>query len=229
MAIRINLLAEAQAAEDARRRDPVKRAIWVSALLIALMLVWSSSVQLKAMMASSEVSHLEAQMKSHTNEFSRVLEDRRRIDEIRHKQASLEQLTSSRFLQGSFLNALQMTNIDAVQLVRMRMEQTYARVDEVKARTNELSKVIPGRPGTSTEKILVTLEANDCSVNPGDQVNKYKEAIGGVPYMRELLGKTNGVVLKNISPPTFSNVPGPNAGKASVQFSLECRLPEKTR
>ena len=37
MPIRLNLLAEAQAAEEARRRDPVKRAIWLAALIIALM------------------------------------------------------------------------------------------------------------------------------------------------------------------------------------------------
>ena len=34
MPIRLNLLAEAQAAEEARRRDPVKRAVWMAALII---------------------------------------------------------------------------------------------------------------------------------------------------------------------------------------------------
>ena len=29
MAIRINLLAESQAAEEMRRKDPVKRAVWI--------------------------------------------------------------------------------------------------------------------------------------------------------------------------------------------------------
>jgi len=52
MPIRLNLLAEAQAIEEMRRHNPVKRAIWVGALLVCLMLVWSSSLQLKAMMAS---------------------------------------------------------------------------------------------------------------------------------------------------------------------------------
>jgi len=42
MPIRLNLLAEAQAAEEARRRDPVKRAIWIGALLVSVVLVWSS-------------------------------------------------------------------------------------------------------------------------------------------------------------------------------------------
>ena len=33
MPIRLNLLAEAQAAEDLRRRDPVKRALWLARLM----------------------------------------------------------------------------------------------------------------------------------------------------------------------------------------------------
>ncbi|MGC3957234.1 MAG: hypothetical protein QM813_04480 [Verrucomicrobiota bacterium] len=51
MPIRLNLLAEAQAAEELRRNDPVKRALWVSVLLIALVLVWASSLQLKLIVA----------------------------------------------------------------------------------------------------------------------------------------------------------------------------------
>ncbi len=35
MPIRLNLLAEAQAAEEMRRRDPVKRALWLAGLIIA--------------------------------------------------------------------------------------------------------------------------------------------------------------------------------------------------
>ena len=37
---RINLLAEAQAAEELRRRDPVKRATWLGAFLVAAILAW---------------------------------------------------------------------------------------------------------------------------------------------------------------------------------------------
>jgi hypothetical protein len=53
MPIRLNLLAEAQAAEDFRRRDPVKRGIGLAALLVALMLVFSSFLQLRATLANT--------------------------------------------------------------------------------------------------------------------------------------------------------------------------------
>ena len=46
MPIRINLLSEALAEEDLRRRDPVKRAIFIGVFLVALSLVWFSSTWL---------------------------------------------------------------------------------------------------------------------------------------------------------------------------------------
>jgi hypothetical protein len=54
MPIRINLLAEAKAAEELRRHDPVKRVIFVGALAVALTLVWSSSLQLETMLAKKK-------------------------------------------------------------------------------------------------------------------------------------------------------------------------------
>ena len=59
MPIRLNLLAEAQAAEEARRRDPVKRAILAAAFLVAIMLAWSSWLQGRAMLASNQLSREE--------------------------------------------------------------------------------------------------------------------------------------------------------------------------
>ena len=47
MPIRINLLAEQQAAEELRRRDPVKRAIWVAGFFVVVVVVWSGYLQFK--------------------------------------------------------------------------------------------------------------------------------------------------------------------------------------
>ena len=58
MPIRINLLAESQALEDMRRRDPVKRAIWVGVFLGLVILAWSSSLQLKAMVAKGKLNQI---------------------------------------------------------------------------------------------------------------------------------------------------------------------------
>jgi hypothetical protein len=225
MPIHLNLLAEAQAAEEERRRDPVKRAAWVAALIVVLILVWSSSLQLKAILVHSDVSRLEGQIASHTNEYRGILEDQNRAVDIRSRLAALESLSTNRLLNGTLLNALQLTTVDDVQLLRLRVDQTYACVEGTKTRTNDSNVIIPGRPPTSTEKTVLTLEGADSSANPGDPLNKYKSALAANRDLKAVLVKTNGINLKNLTPPQIS----PLTGKRSVIFTLECRYPEKTR
>lgn len=228
MPIRLNLLAEAQAAEEMRRRDPVKRALWVGAILTALMLAWSSSLQLKAMLAASDAGRVEGQMNQNSNSYKVVLDNLKRADEVRTKIVALYQLSTNRFLQGNLLNALQQTNADDVQLLHLKLDQSYAVVEATKPRTNENNRVIPGKPGTATEKIVLMLDGFDASSNPGDQVATYKKAVATHPFFRSLLGRTNEVNLKNLSPPELMPIAG-SVGKACVLFTLECRLQEKTR
>jgi hypothetical protein len=85
--------------------------------------------------------------------------------------------------------------------------------------------LIPGKLPTSTEKALLTLEGSDSSANPGDQLNKYKDALAANAYFNQVLIKTNGIKLKNLAPPQIS----PLTDKRSAVFTLECRYPEKTR
>ncbi len=223
MPIRINLLAEAQAIEEERRRDPVKRFIWAGVFLVVLVLVWSSSLQVKAMIGKSEVSNLQGQLNSRTNDYRQILDNQKKLTEIKQKLVALDQLATNRFLNGNLLNALQQTTVDNVQLLRLRVAQSYVLTEAAKSKTNG-DRIIPGKPATSTEKILITLEAKDNSPNPGDAVNKFKQAIASAPYFEDRLGKDGEVKLASLGTPQTS----PD-GKRFVLFSIECRLPEKTR
>ena len=225
MPIRLNLLAEAQAAEDARRRDPVKRAAWVSALIVVLILVWSSSLQLKAILIHSEVSHLDGQINSQTNKYRLVLDNQNKAADIKSRLEALRNLSANRLLQGNLLDALQKTTVDDVQLLRLRLEQTYVCFEGTKSHTNDENVLVPGKSPSNTEKTLLTLEGSDSSANPGDQLNKYKAALAANAYFKQMLLKTNGISLKNLAPPQIS----PLTSKRSVTFTLECRYPENTR
>ena len=86
-------------------------------------------------------------------------------------------------------------------------------------------KVTPAKPATVTEKIVLTLDAKDTGPNPGDQANKFQQAIADSGYFQSALGKTNVVRLTNFGTPT----PGSEGGKSYVPFTLECKYPEKTR
>jgi hypothetical protein len=225
MPIRLNLLAEAQAAEEMRRRDPVKRTLWLAALLIALMLVWSSFLQLRATLAGSDVTRLEAQMTARTNEFQQVLGNQAKASDINGRLRLLRQLAGSRFLNGNLLNALQQTTVEDVQLIRLQVGQFSTVVAGSKASTNDDGIVTPGRQASATERTLLTLEGIDSSPNPGDQVARFKSILAANAYFKAVLVKTNAVSLKSLSPPQVA----PLTGKPCVMFILDCRFPEKTR
>jgi hypothetical protein len=223
MPIRINLLAEAQAAEDLRRRDPVKRVIFCAAFLVALMLVWSSSLQLKAMLAKKDVSDRLTEIQTRTNEFQRVQVDQKKMADVKSKLDALKKMTASRFLQGNLLNALQLVNVSGVQLTRIKVDQDYFYTPGSKPQTNG-DRITPGRPDTVMERIVVSLDARDSGPSPGDQVNKFKEAVAQQTYFKTALNKTNGVQLTYLSPPQVGT-----DGKSFVLFTLQCNFPESTR
>lgn len=222
MPIRINLLSEIQAEEELRRRDPVKRAIFVGALLVALSLVWFSSVWLETKMVQRNKTSIDEQMQAHTNDYSQVQFDLKRIADGQRRLMALQQLNTNRFLQGNLLNAVQKIYVPFVQLTRLRIDQSYAVKDGTPAQTNNVG-VVAGRPGTSTEKITLTLDAKDSSSNPGDQVNRYKDMLAKQAYFQANV-QTNGIRLLNLSAPQT----GAN-GKSYVLFTLECRYLDKTR
>jgi hypothetical protein len=170
----------------------------------------------------TSLERVESQIQLHTNANNQVQMDMKTIGETKRKLNALAELTKARLLKGDLLNALQKIYVPNVQLMRLRLDQTY----DVKAGTppkKNGSLTIPGRPGTSTQRTLLTLDARDSSPNPGDQVNKYKEALIASPYFRSDLA-TNGVRLTNLSPAQSNG-----QGKAFVLFTLECRFPSITR
>ena len=225
MPIRLNLLAEAQALEDLRRRDPVKRAIWAAACLVALLLAWAASLQFGAMIGKMDLNRMEARLASHTNAFRLVLDNQKRLADANQKLNALRRFPANRFLQGSLLNALQQAALPEVQLTRFRSEQTYVLSDETKPGTDAENRPATGRTSAATEKILLSLEARDTSgPNPGDQVNQFKKAIMDCPYFQTALGKTNEPRLVSLSPPRTTS-----DGKPFVAFAFECRFPDKTR
>ena len=85
MPIRINLLAEAQALEEMRRRDPVKRAIRLAVLLGVLILVWAGYLQTRILNVKSEVSRLQAQHQARTNDYRQVIANKRKWEDATEK------------------------------------------------------------------------------------------------------------------------------------------------
>ncbi|MBW8865071.1 MAG: hypothetical protein JF609_09170 [Verrucomicrobia bacterium] len=223
MPIRINLLAESLAEEDLRRRDPVKRAIIAGSLLVAISLVWFSSSWLESLMANNRLAAIDGEIQSHTNDYSQVLVNQKKIAEAQRRLEALQKLNMTRFLQGNLMEAFQKIYVPNVQLMRVRLDQTYATSAGTPAVTNAYG-VVAGKPGLATEKILLTVDAKDLSVSAGDQVNHFKDALVSQDFFKSQINATNGVHLSNLSSPQTGV-----DNRSFVMFTLECRFPDKIR
>jgi|SRR5882724_1171354 len=211
MAIHINLLAESYAAEDMRRRDPVKRAIFIGLSLVAVALMWGVLVEVKVLLAKAQLTAVQQTVDSKTNAYQHAMGDLLKVAVARNRLTALEKLQTARFLQGNLLNTLQHATVDGVQLTRLRLSQSFTSVQ--------------GKSAVCKEDIGLRLEARDFSASPGEQVNKFEDVIAKEPYFQAMLIKTNAVQLAG--PPSASQ---PDVGgKFYVTFILECRFPEQTR
>lgn len=219
MPLRVNLLAENLAAEEMRRRDPVKRVLVMGFLLILIMLVWSGYLMLKQTMERRDLAQVTMAINTHTNEYLAVLAAQKKSEDVRHRLDELEVLSTNRFFQANLMNALQHVSVPGVQLTRLRLAQTYVQVEASKPEKGKLPT-----PAKATEKIVLTLDLKDTSPNPGDGVNKYKDALTAQPYFQNSLDATNSVRLSGLY-----GLQAGTDGKQYEIFTLECHFPDNTR
>lgn len=226
MPIRINLLAELHAAEEERRKDPVKRGFIVAAIFVSAVALWAATLQVKVIAASSGLGNLDSRWKSIEKDYETAVTAQKRNLETAEKLAALNNMSSNRFLWANTLNALQMTlnNVDDVQVVRFKADQSYLVTEPGPSKTNGTT-IVRGKPGTSTEKIVVTIDAMDSNKQPGSRVNSFKDAISAQSYFQQNLSRTNGLLLISQSAPQFN----PGQANQFVMFTLQASFPEKVR
>jgi hypothetical protein len=227
MPIKINLLAEAQAAEQLRRKDPVKRAIWIGVLVVAGMLVWAGILYSEGFIVKSNQRQLERAWKDSEKRFLELSEAHKQVQALNQKILALDRYTTNRFLWGSALNAFQQTipsaMSDKIQYVRLHGFHEYQVTEAVPPR--KVGKVTqPGKPAASRERITVIIDARDFG-NPADQnYDRFKNAIVSVPFFKETL-PADGILLKSVSPPLRD----PIEQRDYIQFTLECKFPPAIR
>ena len=203
-----------------RRRDPVKRVLAIGCLLVLIMLVWSGYLMLKQAIDKNDLARVTTDINSHTNEYVSLLDAQIKNEDTKHHLDALVNLSANRFLQANLLNALQQISVPGVQLTRLRLTQSYSQRD---AQKPDPGKSV-GSPGASTERIILTLDIKDSSPNPGDGVNKYKDALLVQPYLQSMLSATNGVRLSGL----YGMQATPD-GKQYEIFTLECHFPDTVR
>jgi hypothetical protein len=136
MPIRINLLAEQKAAEELRRRDPVKRAIWGAAALVALTMLWALHLQFKVVQAKNELVAEESRWNYLESQFITVSNNWNEVRSIESRLASLNRYVTNRFLWTEPLNALQFAAVDNIRLMRFEGIQTFTETKTARFETN---------------------------------------------------------------------------------------------
>jgi hypothetical protein len=225
MAIRINLLADAQAAEEQRRKDPVKRGAFVAAVVVSLVIFWALVLQGRIIRAHSKLSHLETKWKAIEKNYEVAVEAQRKNIEAEQRVTALHEMTTNRFLWGNVLNGLQQTlgGVEDIQVVRFKGEQSYIMNEGTPNRTNG-TIVVAGKPPTATERITMTVDARDTGAPAGKRVSQFRDSLASVPFFKQTLETTNGVRLVSRSAPQADA-----SGRQFVMFSLQGYFPEKTR
>lgn len=229
MPIRINLLAEDQAAEEMRRKDPVKRAIWYGGFLVALVLLWALSIFLQSIFARMELSSLETRWKLMEKQVKQVEADRRLTAEVGQKLSALSQFTTNRFLWANALNALQQASVPNVQIIRLKAEQYYLQGDAPKPAP--AAALAPGSapaakaPALAVEKIVLRLDGRDFSPRVGEQIPRLKEMLAGTPFFQAGLQKTNSILLTSLSAPQTET----QSKGTYVVFGLQLNFQDKER
>jgi hypothetical protein len=225
MPIRINLLAEVQMAEEMRRKDPVKRAVWGAALLVLAVGLWCGQKQTQLMLAKSELARMSATWAAEEKNFQQVNEMLRATGDLENRLVALVRASTNRFLWGSALHQLQLTLPDDLQFTRLRTEQGFL-VTAAEPPKKNGSKMVPGRRASSTESLRIVVDGKDYAPIESQNYNVFKLALSTNTLFAAPLKSVGGFKLSNLSQPVGD--PAKN-GKTFVAFSLEARFPEVVR
>jgi hypothetical protein len=223
MPIRINLLAESQAAEESRRKDPVKRGLWVCGFLVSLVLIWILKLECDIWFDQKDLARINTRWTEIKANYSAVTNNILKTAEIDHKLAELDALSTNRFLWAPVLNALQKTVVNNVQVLQLRGEQSYTKEDPHDIGSGASKRTIPGG---ITERITLYIEAKDSDAGQ-ENYTRFKETLCNSEFFVKSLGRRDGFVFDGTLSAPSADPSDP--GHTFVTFAVASHFPEVRR
>ena len=224
MPIRINFLAEQQAQEEERRRDPVKRAVWMAAAWIGLLLLWGGYLQVQLWGVNGHRRSHEAKFDQVKARYNHAQTNLAAVQGSQRRLKALHELATERLLWANCLDALQFSTLNGVQLTQLRGAQTYSITPSTPPKTNSTGAIqASGQPAVSRERIVIALEATDSGERPGEQIAAFQDTLRNHPFFKANLGE---VRLIGRSPVQTDAALG---SRPFVKFELECVFAERER
>jgi len=218
MPIKINLLAEEQANEDLRRRDPVKRAGMAAGALVALVLLWAGINWFGLMGLSKQLEGLNAELEDLKKPATEAKASQKKIRDTEYKMDMLKKMSAARPLWAPVLDTLQRSVMEDVQVLRIKADQIY---QVTPAFVPPRGSTLKPKPAVSKQVISMTIEAQDNSERL-DSYNRLREQLASA--LKTYMGTNGTVSLK-----TLNQARENEDGKKYLTFSLECSFTEVVR
>jgi hypothetical protein len=220
MPIRINLMAEAQALEEARRRNPVKLGCWIAGFFVAVVGLGIAKLQMDIHFAKNEFTQLSKDWDADALKYSSVTNNETQIAAIKGKIAALDHLQTNRFLWGPVLNALQQTVVDQVQVTHIWGLQIIER----EASRSIAGKTIPG--SANFEKIKLSIAGKDYSPSAEGYKN-YEDTLNHFDFFAKKMGGREGFSIEGAPSQKFQEAPG--SSREFRNFTLTNQFPDIRR
>jgi len=220
--VRINLLAEEQEAAEMRRRDPVRRGVWVAACAVLLMFLWSGYLGLKLWSADSELKLHELEIQTLQKNSSQAIATAKSARDIGRTLDVIKQQATNRFLFAPTLNALQFTTVREIQFHRLKIEQNLATELAVKPVVEEGKADVAGKPATVTEKVVLFIQGKD--YDDPQAIDRLVQTIAEHAYFKGNLRHTDPVLLRELQP---RQVDPSDPNKTMQLFGIECSFAER--
>jgi len=220
MPIKINFLAEEQANEELRRKDPVKRAGIAAGVLVLLVVVWGLFNWMKLSKLSSELAALNTQLTDLTPGAKEAEASQKKIKDNEYKMDMLKQMSALRPLWAPILDALQRVPNGDIQLLRVKVDQSY-QVTPAFYPPRGSGPEVKFKPAKTKQVISMTIEAQDNSEDL-QAYTRYRSQLETA--LREFIGASGSVSLKVLNQQRENE-----EGKKYQTFTLECIFTEVTR
>jgi hypothetical protein len=220
--IRINLLAEELEAAEMRRRDPVRRARWVGAAVLILIMMWAAFLGLKLRRGTAELRRLGEEQQALQRNSSQAITTARLSGEIRRTLSALKLQAARRFFFAPTLSALQFTTVPNVQFHNLRIEQAVVTDPGVKVVVENGAEITTENPASATEKTSLVIQGKNYADSKA--IEKLVETIASHPHFKQNLRRTDPVLLRELQP---RQVDPADPNKAFQLFTIECIFSER--
>jgi hypothetical protein len=224
MPIRINLVAEAQALEEARRHDPVKLGLWIAGFFVAVTLMWIGKVQLDIVFTKGQLANLNAEWRSAEGKYNDVTNQEARIAVFKSKIEALDHLKTNRFLWGPVLDALQQPIVDQIQVTHVWGQQTFEHEAPKTIGSGASTKTIPGT--VNFEKVKVSISGKDYSPT-SEGYKKYEDTLNRLDFFAKRMAGHDGFTIEGAPGPQLPDSPG--SSRMYRVFTLTNQLPDIRR